>query len=484
MITDWLAALTDQERDTLGRRHAAASIAGGAVVRTPGGEEVPIPPLLTPLAMAGARLATMESDAHALLSALARLTRWLMADGQRADRERLFRAFAPLETRALASGWELAEQLVTARVDFVLDESGRHRALEVNATIPAMQGYSDAVAASFLRTIGRARGIGEPNIDALIDENGRNSDDLLASLLAHYRKAGGSVATPSITIVARVGDAQIGELEHYARRWRALGHATTIAHPEEARLDGNTLLFDGKPSDLVYRHVFARRLDPEGAFARACLEPRAHFIWNPIASHLEVKGLLGYLSRAADEAELAATIGLDDAERAAIARALPWTRLLERRESRGPRNESIADLAATVSENPDGFVIKRSWDYGGRSVFLGGDFDERAAARAGQVMERERPLGWRELVAAAVDDARDAWVVQELVRFRPERHLVAGPSGATWKDLYVDCSIYTNLGVTPRPQGGASRAAPGKIVNILGGGGLAPLIRTEVLAKL
>ena len=53
-----------------------------------------------------------------------------------------------------------------------------------------------------------------------------------------------------------------------------------------------------------------------------------------------------------------------------------------------------------------------------------------------------------------------------------------------WRPLYVDLSVFTNLGVTIFPKGGAVRAAPGRIVNILGGGGLAPLLRADVLEAL
>ena len=150
----------------------------------------------------------------------------------------------------------------------------------------------------------------------------------------------------------------------------------------------------------------------------------------------------------------------------------------------GPDGEAMTDMVGTVAEEGERFVLKRSWDYGGRSVFLGAHHDERAAERAGVVLETGRPMSWRELVHAAVDDHRDEWVAQALIRFAPRRHLVASEGGATWKDLYIDRSSYTNLGVSARPTGGASRAAPGKIVNILGGGGLAPLLRADVLARL
>ncbi len=482
-IHEWIESLPPARRDELGRAHAAACAAAGAVVRTPDGATVPIPPLLTPAPWSRARRAAMEADAHALVAALVRVTRWLMSDAGAAERARLFHAFAPVEERALAT-WRHAEHLATARVDFVIDEDDRPRALEVNATIPAMQGYSDVVAESFLRAVGAARGRDAAAIARLVDDNGRNSDDLLASLLAHYHRLGGRAAAPTIAIVHRSGDAQLGELEHYARRWSALGHPVFLTTFDRASLDGGVLAFDGARADLVYRHVFARRLDADGAFARALLTPDRHFILNPAASHLEVKGLLGLLSRAADDAAFAAELHLDDDARAAVARALPWTRVLDRAAARGPDGEAIADLAATVAAEPARFVLKRSWDYGGRSVFLGAHHDERAAARAAQLFSVERPLAWAELVAAAVDDPRDAWVVQELVRFTPARHLVASAAGAEWRDLYLDCSAYTSLGVDARPAGGAVRAAPGKIVNILGGGGLAPLVLDEVLDQL
>jgi hypothetical protein len=52
------------------------------------------------------------------------------------------------------------------------------------------------------------------------------------------------------------------------------------------------------------------------------------------------------------------------------------------------------------------------------------------------------------------------------------------------RSLYVDLSAYTNTGPAPRPSGGAVRASESRIVNILGGGGLSPLVRTDVLDAL
>ena len=55
---------------------------------------------------------------------------------------------------------------------------------------------------------------------------------------------------------------------------------------------------------------------------------------------------------------------------------------------------------------------------------------------------------------------------------------------AHWRDLFVDISAYCNLGDAPRPRGGACRASGSRIVNILGGGGLTPLLPADVVSEL
>jgi hypothetical protein len=488
----WLEQLPATERDALARRYAAATAGGGAVVHKPDGEIIPIPPILSPEALSQERRDTMAADGHLLVVALGRLTAWLMTDAGREGRARLFGGFTPLESAGLEV-WRHAERLATARVDYFLDGAGRARALEVNATIPAMQGYSDIVAESFLREVGAMRGHDAAAIARLVDGNGRNTDDLLAALVEHHRRfvRRDEERPLRMAIVHRPGDAQIGELRHYVRRFSELGHEVTLCTPEALQIDpvGRArLLLQGRPLDLVYRHIFARRLDPTCDLAHALLQPEVFPIFNPLSSHFEVKGMLGYISAAMapDGAALAAALGLGIEEQEAIARILPWTRILLSGPTHGPTGERIADLVETVAGEPERFVIKRSWDYGGKSVFLGLAHDDAAAHRAGEVMGpgHEQPLSWHALVHAAARDPRDAWVVQEFVRTPERRLLLAGPHGAAWHEFYVDLSLYTNLGVDARPRGGATRASASRIVNILGGGGLAPLVREDVLAHL
>ena len=481
--------LTSEQQTLLSREYAQRARDDGAFVVLADARQVPIPPILTPTAIERGRLRDVSLQAHLITRALTKLTVDLMEDPSRAPlKQRLFGAFTALEAEALGATWRKSEQLATVRVDFLVDTSGRSRALEVNSTIPAMQGYSDAIAAAFIRAVAGARAMTEPLADELVDANGRNSDDLLASLLAHHERIGGRAGSgQSIAIIARSGDAQYGELRHYVRRWEALGHRAFIATPEVVRIQDGRAVVDGTIPDLIYRHIFARRLDPASDFARICLEPEHFHLFNPISSHLEVKGMLGLLSGAAVDDADSARIGLDDDERGAVAQAVPWTRLLQRGTTTGPGGEAIDELAAWVRTHGRQLVLKRSWDYGGKGVFLGNELAEGAGteARLRALLGRApaEPVGWDALVEFALAD-RDAWVVQELVPALPERMLRVGTSGVEARDLYVDLSAFTNLGEAPRPSGGAVRASESRIVNILGGGGLSPLVREDVLARL
>jgi hypothetical protein len=454
--------------ERLAKQYAQAARADGAYVITPEGATVPIPPILTPLGITRARMREVSADAHALTSALVKLTADLMRE-ETPLKQKLFGAFGPLEREALDKSWRQASTLATVRVDFLVDRNGQHRALEVNATIPAMQGYSDAIAGAFLRAV--AAEVGHANAERLVDANGRNSDDLLQSLLAHR-------PAKSIAIVARQGDAQRGELEHYQRRWTALGQRVLLVTPSEVRIENGRGLVGDVAPDLFYRHIFARRLDPASDFARMCLEAPRFGVWNPIASHLEVKAMLGLLSAAVD-GPAAARMQLGDDEQDAIARTVPWTRLYQPGPTTAPDGSAIGELGAWVRAHGSELVLKRSWDYGGKGVFLGADL-EHSRARIRQLIGSDG--GWEELCDFALAD-RDAWVVQELVRALPVRHLRVADAVEA-RDLYVDLSAFTNAGVAVRPSGGAVRAAESRIVNILGGGGLSPLVRDDVLLEL
>jgi hypothetical protein len=173
---------------------------------------------------------------------------------------------------------------------------------------------------------------------------------------------------------------------------------------------------------------------------------------NPVNGMLEAKALFARLSEAADDGAMAALAGLDPVELAA-ARRMPWTRL------HSP--ETVDRLIA----GRVGFVLKRSWDYGGKSVHLGAETE---------------PAAWERVVRDAAADRRaGGFVAQERIfaARRPATRIT--PSGLEPGSLYRDISTYSGL-LPVHPGGSVVRAAASPVVNILGGGGLAPVIPADV----
>ena len=249
------------------------------------------------------------------------------------------------------------------------------------------------------------------------------------------------------------------------------------------------MLAHGRRHDLVYRHLFLRRLEEApNPWLEALFTRPGDFgvvLLNGPAAHIETKANFALLSRALGDPGLAALARLTEAELSAIRRSVPWTRMLTRGPGVDPDGKTVTDLAARVAAEPPRFVLKRAWDYGGKAVFVGSHasepgFTERARAAFGA------PLEWPALVARAAEDARGGgFVVQERVEAPLERHLLATGSGTTEAEVFVDYSAFCSVGLPVQPPwGGVVRASASPIVNILGGGGVLPVITAEVAAAL
>jgi hypothetical protein len=431
--------------EAVGRAAAERAWADGLTVLKADGAVAPIPLVAEPEVLSRAALAALAREAELILSGAVKLARALLRSGDARDRAALEEPFSGLEAEAMAKLFTDAPlPVMVARVDFLVPEGGgAPRALELNATIPAMPGYADLAAFSWIRAAAVARGKTPREAEALVARCGSHMERLREALVAAYRQRGGTLERPSIAIVARPGDAQVGELRRIAAHFRQMGHRAENVVPQDC---------EPERWDVLYRHVWAHRVDPAAPFARALRDPARHVLLNPVNGLLEAKALFARLSEAAEDDALAARAGLDPEERAAASR-LPWTRRL------GP------DLAPRVVAERERFVLKRSWDYGGKSVHLGA----------------ETPPGdWPRIVAEAAEDRKGGgFVAQERIFAvrKPATRIV--PDGVTRGDLYRDVSTYCGLGPS-RPSGSVVRAAASPIVNILGGGGLAPVLPEDV----
>ncbi len=433
----------------IGRDAAERAWAGGMTVLGPDGTVAPIPLFAEPEVLSTTAVAEVASEAQAILSGSVKLARALLAAGDPRDRAALVEPFVGLEAEAMAKLFtEAPLPAVVARVDFLLPaDGGAPRALELNTTIPAMPAYADLAAHAWIRAAARARGMAPRQANALVARCGSHMERLRETLVEFYRTGGGTRARPSIAIVARPGDAQIGELRRLAQHFRQMGHGVENLVPADCAPEA---------FDILYRHVWAHRVPRESSFARALLHPGQYHLANPVNGLLEAKALFARLSECAEDAALADRAGLLGAERAAAAR-LPWTRLLE------------PSMVSRLLAERQRFVLKRSWDYGGKSVHLGAESE---------------PAAWEATVRAATEDHRGGgFVVQERVFGvrRPATRIA--PDGVTRGDFYRDISTFCGLG-SSRPDGSVVRAASSPIVNILGGGGLAPVVPDEVIEAL
>jgi hypothetical protein len=457
----------------------------GLAVTAQDGTTRPIPITATAVILDAAEIHRRSELAAQLSSATLKMVDAVLNGG---TRDVLLGALSPLERSIAEKTWTHVSRLATTRVDFFVNAANQPRALEINTTIPAMQGYSDIAARTFLEVVARHFGYPERAIHALLTLNGSNAMALYRALLDGYAIERKGQQPNTIALLCRRNDSQLAELRYLAERFREFGSDTDIVHPDEVSGD-NAFLVNGKKYDLVYRHLFVRRLEETPSpwmedFLGTVPGKKAVFL-NPPTSQMEVKTTFALLSQALAEPELAEGVGLSADELEAIRASVPWTRRFRHAPSQGPGGEQLDDLVAAVAAEPRRYVLKRSWDYGGRAVFLGRSvgsvpYNERVQALYGV------PLDWTELCERAVmDPTGGGYVVQEVVETQPEDHFVCTETGALPSSFYVDYSAYASVGLAKQPAwGGVCRGSMGEIVNIMGGGGLIPLITTEVAQKL
>ena len=411
---------------------------GLAVTNKVSGETTPIPVTATPVIIDKTALAQRQHVAALLASAGVKMSRAILAGPLRSV---VFDGLSPLEQRLADATFQRLSTLVTTRVDFFVNHAGEAKALELNATIPAMQAYSDIAAHTFIEIVGRFWGAKDHVTARWQAENGSNALALFRALLNGYAQVRDGRSPERLLILTRKNDAQRTELNALASRFSDWGVPTTIATPDQ--LSGtDAVRVDGQPFDLIYRHLFVRRLeevDMVGAdYVRALLaEPNGTraVVLNPPASQVEVKAVFAYLSEATEDAELAKAAALTTDELEAIRRTVPWTRVF-----RGPA------LLAEVQRDADHFVIKRSWDYGGRAVFVGKSRETPSFTdRAKQAYGAE--LDWAEVCTRAeADRVGGGFVVQRLVETSTQPHVVCSGNAQIPTDLFVDFSTYASVG--------------------------------------
>ena len=136
-------------------------------------------------------------------------------------------------------------------------------------------------------------------------------------------------------------------------------------------------------------------------------------------------------------------------ERAAIARHVPWTRVVEERRTMVEGSE--VDLVPWIASNRERLVLKPNDDYGGAGIVLGWETDQP---------------GWEAAVRFALAEPH---IVQERIELPTEPYPALTPEGVVLADRIVDTAPFVFNG--SHLDGCLTRISTASLVNVTAGGG-------------
>ncbi|MFN7145273.1 MAG: circularly permuted type 2 ATP-grasp protein, partial [Myxococcota bacterium] len=285
-----------------------------------------------------------------------------------------------------------------ARVD-AFCAGGHPWFVELNAESPTGMGYADALDRVF------ATDPAWPSAGALrtFDPAGaavRTTRDIARAWGHRQRRL-------VVAIVDRPGVATYPEFVLLRDRFRGAGHACEIVAPADLRFDGDRLTAGDLRIDVVFRRILVADLRAAPADGEALLAAyragRVCMVNSLRTALLHGKGLFALLHDPA--------FALGAADRAFVARHIPWTGLLLGRAGDALRERALRD--------PDGWALKPLDGHGGHGVVLGWtstfrDWSDAVARADRHVLQRRIPEEH-----AAFWDARDERVHDRLVDVGP-----------------------------------------------------------------
>jgi uncharacterized circularly permuted ATP-grasp superfamily protein len=332
--------------------------------------------------------------------------------------------------------------VVLSRLDAFLTEAGP-RFIEINSDAPAGFGYGDRMAAVFeelpvFRRFAEGERIRyEPSMPTLV-----------RTVLETYRAQRGP-GDPVVGIVDWADVKTRADQEILREAFETAGVRCVLADPRDLSARGGRLVGPDGGIDVVYRRaVLTELVQREGevrGFLDAYLADAGVFV-NTFRCRLsEDKAFFAVLTDEAYDELFTAD------ERALLQRAVPWTRKMEERRTRKDGRE--IDLVPWVAANRWALVLKPAHGYGGDSVLVGTECDDRAWQVA-----VERSLG-------------APWVVQERVDIPEEPFPVIENGELRLTPLKVNVNPFYVAGAD---VGAVTRCSRSAVINVSAGGGSLP----------
>jgi uncharacterized circularly permuted ATP-grasp superfamily protein len=249
----------------------------------------------------------------------------------------------------------------TSRMDTFFDEESALWLTEYNAETPAAIAYSDVLSEVYYGLPVMREFSKHYEMRPLFARH-----LMLHALIDSFKQWGGK-ERPRIAILDWQEVPTYSEFILFHDYFESQGYDCVIADPREVIYENGRLTAHGKHIHIIYKRVLISELVERSGLDHPVIRAvrdRAVCMVNPFRCKiLHKKASLAVLS---DETN--AQLFTAD-ERAAIARYIPWTRVLAERHT--VYNEERIDLLPFLVKNKDEFVLKPNDEYGGKGVVLG-----------------------------------------------------------------------------------------------------------------
>ena len=330
-----------------------------------------------------------------------------------------------------------------SRLDAFFDQAGRtFHTTEYNAETPAGSAYGDALAEVFLSLPCTREFLRTHQLWTLPARH-----NVLHALLDAWEAWSGGRNAPSIAIVDWHDVPTRSEFVLYQQFFGTRGLSCQIVDPAECEYTGGRLIANGSPVDLIYKRVLITELVERGGFnhpiIRAVRDGAVCMANGFRCKLLHKKASLAVLS---DERNRSL---FGPEERAAIARHVPWTRVVEERKTRA--HEQDVDLVPYIIEQREQMVLKPNDDYGGKGVLLGWECE---------------PAAWETAVGSALTEP---YIVQERIPLPVEPFPALAGGGIALDERIVDTAPFVFNGA--QMDGCLTRISTASLVNVTAGGG-------------
>ncbi len=355
-------------------------------------------------------------------------------------------ALTPEEERLVRISPRYNTASTASRLDaFLLPETLQFA--EYNAESPAGPGYAETLAGVF-----RTLPVMERFAEHYTVRQFPLIESLLAALLESYREWGGTASPPLIAIVDWREVPTWSEFEILQERFEKAGVPAMICTPSELEFHSTKLMCRGRRIDLVYRRVLLNDILAHPSECEALVKAyQAGAVCVANALTCKIPHKKAFFAVLTDERNSAL---FSDAERMAIRRHIPWTRLLA--DVKTTRNGESFGLLDYVRKNRDNFVLKPNDEYGGTGVTLGWEIKNSQ---------------WDAALQQALTETNRAWVVQERIAVRREIFPMQTPDGVEMCNMLVDFAPYLFRG---KMAGCLTRLSATGLANVTSGGGQVP----------